>query len=181
MEIRLLSFSLPNNLKTDLSRLAFGLTETIWLDQNELHLPICQFETPNSSYDLDVIEILKTSLIPNLALTINRPHILLPKSGKGQIILRIKEIEMLEKLKLSLERSLKKLPIKLKSAPEQLSIPLAAFENISDQRLADWMEAHAFFPPIEFSPLELWYEKPQVTAKNKFFFPIGKFPLQKNH
>lgn len=177
MEMRLISLSLPTKIKTNLSRLAFGLPETSWYDPHELHLPLCFLELQNSSYDIDILDLLKTMELSSPSLTIIGPKILLPKSKKGQIILLLKEQETLNNARLSLEYLLKDLPIKVKNPAENLSIPLGFIDKISPSKLADWMETQAFFPEIEFFPEHLLYVQPQTSPKHKFFSVIGKLPL----
>lgn len=177
MEMRVISLSLPEKIKSSLSRLAFGLPETSWYDSSELHLPLCFLELPNSSYDLDVLDLLKFMELSSPLLTIIGPKILLPKSKRGQILLLLKEQELLNKARLSLEYLLKDLPIKIKNPAENLSIPLGFIDKISPNKLADWMELHAFFQEIEFFPENLLYVQPQTSQKHKFFSFIEKLPL----
>lgn len=176
MDFYFLAIDLPSEIKQQLSSITYGLPSVSWIEEENFHLILREIGEVNDQILFDLQEQLRQMTFLPFSIQLKGIKYQQTKRGDGMLWIEGLPKESILKLKQQIDRCLKTLsalPSERSFVP--LHVLLAKFENLSKQRLGEYLMMHGLFESASFEVSQFALFRKHKTTKRTFFEKIEVF------
>lgn len=148
----IVTISLPAAIKKQLQSICYGLPNTQWTDPENFHLILYQIDPLPPLILKDLQEAFSHFTFPAFDLSLKRIVVSQAAKKKGTLSIELSSSDTLLVLQKEIQSILMRLKLLSSSTKHQhFLIPLGYFDNLSDQRLADYLGYYSLFQTASFT------------------------------
>lgn len=173
-----IAISLPQEIKSQLQRLCFGLPSVNWTEVENLHLTLFYIGIVEGNSFLDIEEKLKELTFPSFSLTIKGIGCL-HKKNQGEVRADVYPTESLSQLYQMIKKVLNELHLERSIRAFSPHITLGRYERLNENKLRDYLETNFSFNTKPFEVNEIILMSSETTKHHTFYVEHGRFFLKK--
>jgi RNA 2',3'-cyclic 3'-phosphodiesterase len=152
MNAAMIGIPLPNDIKSSLSRLCYGIPEANWTDEENFYLNLRSLETIDGTLLLDLKDALNQIFDASFSLSLNGIGLFSQKnSSKSTLWAGVERSDELQTLKRHIESILSGFKIPRETHTSQFQVVLAKLNNRKSQHVYDFLANNGQFHTRTFS------------------------------
>lgn len=150
MNSHFLALPLPLSIRSRLASFCYGVPHVQWVEEENFHLVLRHFG-PLSDHDAALIEErLETLFFVKFSLVLKGIGNFHSKGNRGTIWVGVEQTAELSALKKEVDLHLRELPLRAEERSFHPHITLGRYDRLSQQKLGDYLIAHADFQSEPF-------------------------------